>query len=465
MKNMIYTAMDAPKKDCSLQPVILSDLTMAERLNKVLGKMNEHQLDVLIIYADLEHGSNFEYLTGFLPRFEEALLVLHKTGNTYLLMGNENLNKAEKARIPATPIHVPHFSLPNQPMSPGSSLFHLIKQARISKNQRIGIVGWKNFTSTCEDNEHLFDIPHYILEIIKDLSGCPQNIINAASLFIGENGVRTTNNVDEIEHYEFGASLASDCMLDAMDLLAPGVSEMELGNVLNAYGQRNSVVTIAAAGERFVKANIYPTQKSVTKGDAISLTVGYKGGLSSRAGYAVHRAEDLPEACRDYLDILVKPYYQAIVQWLENIHCGMPAKELYDLIEQVLPKELYHWHLCPGHLGADEEWLSSPVYRNSKEILKSGMIFQTDIIPSLKGYAGISAESTIVLADKNLRNEIQKERPLLWARMMSRRDYLINTLNIQLNEDVLPMCSTVAYLRPFLFNHEMAMAVENEAIQ
>ena len=142
----------------------------------------------------------------------------------------------------------------------------------------------------------------------------------------------------------------------------------------------------------------------------------------------------------------------------------MPAKELYDLIEQVLPKETYHWHLCPGHLGADEEWLSSPIYENSKEILKSGMIFQTDIIPSLKGYAGISAESTIVLADKSLRNSIQTQRSELWKRMMSRRDYLINTLNIQLNDDVLPMCSSVAYLRPFLLNHEMAMAVKNKTI-
>ena len=122
-----------------------------------------------------------------------------------------------------------------------------------------------------------------------------ENVVNATNLFIGNKGVRCTNNVNELEHYEFGASLASDCMMKAMDHLIVGASEMELGSLLNANGQKNSVVTIAASGPRFVKANIYPTQNTVKLGDTISLTVGYKGGLSSRSGYAVQNAEQLPE--------------------------------------------------------------------------------------------------------------------------------------------------------------------------
>lgn len=34
-----------------------------------------------------------------------------------------------------------------------------------------------------------------------------------------------------------------------------------------------------------------------------------------------------------------------------------------------------------------------------------------------------------------------------------------NELHIELNEDILPMCSTVAYLRPFLLNKEKAMQI------
>ena len=64
----------------------LKDETMIERKNKVLKKMRENEIDTLVIYGDLEHGSNFEYLTGILTRFEEGLLILHKSGESYLLL-------------------------------------------------------------------------------------------------------------------------------------------------------------------------------------------------------------------------------------------------------------------------------------------------------------------------------------------------------------------------------------------
>ena len=63
----------------------------------------------------------------------------------------------------------------------------------------------------------------------------------------------------------------------------------------------------------------------------------------------------------------------------------------------------------------------------------------------------------VLLADENLRKQIAQEEPELWNRIQKRRKYIINELNISLNDDVLPMCSTVAYLRPFLLNKEKAM--------
>ena len=459
-KRIQYKEILEPKLDCTNEPVLLSDKTMEERYRKVISRMQEESLDTLIIYADVEHGSNFEYLTGFIPRFEEALLVVHVDGRNYMLMGNENLNKVEKSRLKSTAIHVPYFSLPNQPMIKTKSLKSLLLKAEIEKQKKIGIVGWKNFTNTFEDNSKLFDVPGYILDEVRGLVENEELLINATYVFIGEKGVRCRNNVNEIEHYEFGASLASDCMLKAMNKIAVGISEMELGNELNAYGQYNSVVTIAAAGKRFEKANIYPTNKQVKEGDAISLTVGYKGGLSSRAGYAYKQEKDLPTEIKDYIEVVVKPYFNTIVSWLENVHCGMKGKEIYSLVDVVLPKETYNWTLCPGHLTADEEWMSSPIYEGSEEILESGMLFQTDIIPSVQGYSGTSAESTILLADNKLQKKIANEAPQLWKRIMKRKEYIRNELGIDLNADILPMCSSVAYLRPLLLSKNTAMCVK-----
>lgn len=49
----------------------------------------------------------------------------------------------------------------------------------------------------------------------------------------------------------------------------------------------------------------------------------------------------------------------------------------------------------------------------------------------------------------------------MWQRMQARRTYLKETLGIRLSQDVLPMCSTVAYLRPFLLNKDSAFAAEH----
>lgn len=459
-ENITLKKVSQPQLDCSNRPVLLSDETMKERYEKVMQRMNEEKIDTLVIYADLEHGNNFEYLTGFLPRFEEALLVMNQNGNHYMLMGNENLNKVPNARIQATAIHAPYFSLPNQPMGSHESLSQLLLQSEIAANKRVGIVGWKNFTSSKENNAQLFDVPSYIVDEVRNIVGNDGEVFNATYIFIGNKGVRCINNVNEIEHYEFGAALASDSMLKAMNKLDVNVSEMEIGAELNALGQKNSVVTIAASGKRFVKANIYPTDNKVKVGDPISLTIGYKGGLSSRAGYAIENETQLPQEQQDYLEKVVKPYFNAYVTWLGNIHCGMKGNDLYQLIEKVLPKEVYHWTLCPGHLTADEEWMSSPVYNGSEEIIESGMLFQVDIIPSVKGYAGVSAESSVAIANEKLRNEIAEKAPELWKRIQSRKEYLEKELNITLHPDVLPMCSTVAYLRPYLLNKETAMTVK-----
>lgn len=90
---------------------------MMARKQKVLQRMETEKFDQLVFYADKEHGSNFEYLTGFIPRFEEGLLVLNKDGAATLILGNENLKLCQHARISADLIHYLAFSLPNQPMA------------------------------------------------------------------------------------------------------------------------------------------------------------------------------------------------------------------------------------------------------------------------------------------------------------------------------------------------------------
>ncbi|WP_156294041.1 M24 family metallopeptidase [Serratia oryzae] len=455
-------AVTPPATFPQVAPVTLTKETMAERLGKVLAGMRAEHFDALLIYADKEHGSNFEYLTGFVPRFEEGLLLLAANGSATVILGNENLKMARHSRLPVQLLHCPYFSLPNQPMDHEKPLHELFSAAGLGSKQKVGLVGWKMFTGTLGNQQTLFDLPYFIVESIKQSLAPRAELVNATHLFIGgAYGARTTNNANEIAHYEYGANLSSSCMMDAMDSVAVGRKEADLGQRLTAQGQYNTVVTIAATGQRFENANFYPTHKVIQRGDPLSLTTAYKGGLSSRTGFVVADESELPANQSDYLARVAKPYYHAVAVWLESIRIGMKGGELYALIEQVLPKKEYGWHLNPGHLVADEEWMSSPIYPLSEEKISSGMMLQIDIIPSIAGYTGVSAEECVAVASAELQANIRQEYPQLWARIAKRREYIQQVLNIRLSDDVIPLSNTVAYLRPFFLAKDKALAIRN----
>lgn len=461
-RKIILETIEEPKVFEEVPPVTLTDQTIEGRKQKVLMRMKEENLDTLIIYADKEHGSNFEYLTGFIPRFEEALLVLEQSGEATVILGNENLKMAQYSRIKVDLIHSPLFSLPNQPMDNDDTLENIFLSLKLNEKNTIGLIGWKMFTTKVQASELMIDMPYFIVDALKNSIGANASIVNAAHLLIGDNGARTTNNANELAHYEYGANLASKSLMRTLNSIELGMKETELGELLNSEGQYNSVVTIAGIGKRFENANFYPTNKKAALGEPMALTIGYKGGLSSRSGYIVENEDQLPEDQVDYLDKLVKPYFNAVVTWIENLKIGMEGGELYDQIEQVFPKEKFGWHLNPGHLGSDEEWMSSPIYEGSSDTIKSGMIFQIDIIPSVQGYPGVSAEECIAIADEKLQKDIQNEYPDLWDRITTRKKYLRNELNIKLCPETIPLSGTVAYLRPFYLARDKALKVAND---
>ena len=434
---------------------VLSDETLHRRLAAIIQRMQEQKIAQLIIYADKEHGSNFEYLAGFIPRFEEALLVVNQQGALTYIMGNENLKLVPFARNPGRCLHAPLFSLPNQPMRGEQPLDQLLNEAGIVAGGRTGLVGWKLFTGR---QQGMCDLPQFVYAAAAQATGSDALLVNATGLFISpDNGARCVNCADEVAFYEAGANLASTAMLAALDSVEPGNTEKALGAQLNAEGQPNTVMTIAATGDRFAHARLYPSDKQLVTGDKLSLTTGYKGGLTSRSAYVVSGSSELQCNVSDWLTRLAIPYYHAVVSWLEHLHIGMTGGELYSLIESVLPKAEYGWHLNPGHLVADEEWLSSPVYPDSAVTLKSGMLLQIDIIPSVPGYGGCSIEDTVGLADAALRDELARAYPDVWQRMTQRKTYLAEVLRIRLPEEVMLLSNTVGYLRPFLLDKRRAL--------
>ena len=268
---IIYDKISLPPVHDNYLPVNRSRETMEEHRRKVLEKMTDWDLDALLIYGDREHGANYAYLTGFETRFEESVLVLHRDGRCVLMLGNENLKMASYSFIPATVVHVPHFSLPNQPMETEKTLPELFEEAGILDGMKLGLVGWKLFSSRLEDNEQLFDVPAFVLDALRSINKTG-SLRNTAGIFLdAEQGVRHICNANEIAHYEYGAGLASSRVFAAMNAVAVGKTELEVAQELSAYGQPLTVTAICAAGERFTDAVVFPRNKTIELGDKMSL--------------------------------------------------------------------------------------------------------------------------------------------------------------------------------------------------
>ncbi len=58
--------------------------------------------------------------------------------------------------------------------------------------------------------------------------------------------------------------------------------------------------------------------------------------------------------------------------------------------------------------------------------LESGMLFQVDIIPSVPGYTGVSAEECVALADETLQKEIQQTYPDMLQRLLGPKPICCN---------------------------------------
>lgn len=446
----------APKVYNVTEAVQVTDKTMDERRSRLVNLMKREGVSSVIVYADKEHGGNFEYLTGFFPRFEEGIQVFNVDGTSTLILGNENFNKVEYSRTKSDGIKSTVFSLPNQPINDIAEMEEVLSQANIDTSGKVGVVGWKMLPGMTHD----YDLPAFIVNAIKKI--VPESkLINGTYLYTDPTiGVRITNNANEIAHYEYGASLASDSVLNAMNALEIGITEQAVGNHLQSHGFFPTVVTISAFGDRFVGANLFPTSKQLENGHKVALTVAYRGGLSSRSAYAVENLEQLELADKGYYEEVVVPYFEAYNYWLNNVRIGVNGGEFYSGFKNFYPQEKYGWELNPGHLTANEEWMSSPFYNDSPAVVKSGMIFQVDFIPIQPGHNGVSAESTVAIADEQLRSDIQKQYPKLWDRIVERKSYIKDELGIELVDELLPLAGILGYYRPFLLDKEVALVVE-----
>ena len=446
-------------------PVITGDDYKA-RIAELVQLGKTFGLTHLVVYGDREHYSNLYYLTGFDPRFEEALLVLSEGEIPTLIVGNEGLLYAKDIPYDLNVELYQTFSLMGQArdQQPGH-LEQLLRQSGLSQEAKVGLIGWKFFTDDeVTDPAHCFEVPHFIVQTLSGIVG-PKNIRNANDLMLHpEYGVRITLDVKELVLAEVGGTKASQAMLRVLRALEPGMSELEASRYLCLDGYPLSIHPNVNFGAENVSLWVAsPKHNSRLQiGDVMNVAVGYRGGLAARTGVYVRDASELPGHLKDVVDELYKPYFHALCRWYEAIRIGDTGGQVFDEVYQSLGDfGRYGIGLNPGHLIHTDEWTNSIFFRGSKHEIRSGMAIQCDMIASPgEPYVGVHVEDGIIVADEATRKVIQQNYPETWNRVQARRKFMRDVLGINLAEEVLPTSDVAGALFPYLGNLSVVLAQE-----
>ncbi|MCA9913161.1 MAG: M24 family metallopeptidase, partial [Anaerolineae bacterium] len=415
--------------------------TYQARLERFYQLGDAGAYDYLLVYGDREHSANLAYLTGYDPRFEEALLICNiRAGlvqKPLLLVGNEGYGYSK-----ISPIHdqleiirYQSFSLLGQDRTRSKPIHSLFDEAGITSGKKVGVIGWKYFNNVESNHPSTWlEIPAYLVDTLREMTGSREYVTNATSLLMDSSaGLRSINEVDQLARFEFVSSYASQAVRNVLFGVKPGMTEFEAVQLMQLNGLPLSCHVMLSAGERAFLGMGSPTSRVIRHGEPFTNAVGLWGSLTSRAGFMVASAGELPSSIRDYVQKLVAPYFEAVAAWYEHIGIGVTGGELYRIIHDRIGDPFYGVHLNPGHLIHLDEWLNSPIYDGSSETLQSGMAIQVDVIPATgTPYYTTNIEDGILLADEALRREFATVYPEAWGRIQARRDFMQNKLGITL---------------------------------
>ena len=441
-----------PELDRSIYTARLDALTKARRAASI---------DSLVIYADREHSANLAWLTGFDPRFEEALLIIAPGNIPTLLAGPENLGRAQKSEIEVNARLYPPFGLMGQDRSQTPDLEEVFASAGIAAGQRIGVLGWKYYgMSEAKRPETWFETPAFIIDILRGMTGDQGKVVNANALLMdASTGLRALNEVEQIAQFEFGAVMAAEALISLFRNIEPGMSEIAAVQTMGLGAVPHSCHTMLSTGGRLVGLDS-PSGKIIERGDPITTAVGYWGGLSSRLAWVVEDASELPSNARDWLERLAMPYFACAAEWYSTIGIGVTGGTLDAIARKHLGTPFFNLILNPGHLLHIDEWMNTPVYPGSKETLKSGQMMQCDIIPAAgPPYYGANIEDGIALLDEQGRAKLKDKYPDVAARIEARRAFMTDTLGIALKPEVMPLSNLAAAYPPFLLSPDRLMAL------
>jgi Xaa-Pro aminopeptidase len=353
MTSARLAAVELPHFDAPGSIPVLPDEIYSARLEDLRGRADHLDYDLVVVYADREHSANMSYLTGFDPRFEEALLVVGSEGLPLLLTGNECVGMARAAPLPMRVELFQDFSLPGQPRDRSRRLEEILAGEGIRSGVRVGVIGWKTFSDPSQ-----LDLPSYLVDQIREAAGAG-SVFNATGILIdAADGMRVVNEVDQLAHFEYSACHTSSGVRRLLFEIEPGMTEQEAVALLGWNGSPLSCHLMLTAGERARLGLLSPGDRPIQRGDPLTVAFGIWGALNCRAGFVTESASELPSSISDYVDKLVRPYFETVAEWYGALHVGQSGAVLQEIVDRRLGDPFFGIFLNPGHQIHLDEWVN-----------------------------------------------------------------------------------------------------------
>lgn len=370
-----------------------------------------------------------------------------------LLAGPENQGTAKAAAIEADVKLYPPFGLLGQDRSRTPPLADLLRDAGIASDARVGTIGWKYYGPLeAPDPESWLELPAYLADALRRIVGAGGAVVNATSLLMdATRGLRAVNEIDQLAQFEFAACQTSEAVKRVLFGVKPGMSELEAARLMQLTGHPLSAHLMLSAGPRAHLGLLSPSDRRIERGDPFTVAFGLWGALTCRAGFMVEDAAELAPNVRDYVERLAAPYFACAAQWCETVGIGVAGGEIDALVKRHLGAPFFNVTLNPGHLIHLDEWMNTPIYPGSREVLQSGQAIQLDIIPATgTAYFTSNIEDGLALLDERGRARLAERHPGVWRRIEGRRAFMAEKLGIRLKPETLPLSNLAGYLAPFL---------------
>ena len=422
------------------------------RLAATRAAMEAAGYAALVLYGDREHAANLHWLTGFDPRFEEAVLVV-TAGDALLLAGNECLAYTVVSPLVAagrvrTGLCA-SLSLPSQPR--GTRRLWEWLDSVIPAGSKVGAVGWKWYGAdevpSGQDPLLALDIPAFLADPLRQRAG---RVENATALFMHPGyGLRARVTVDDIARLEFANHMAAAALKRMVFSFREGMTDFAAVEAARIGGLPLGCHLTFAMGDTPGLSG--PVGDRIARGRPASFNIAHWGSNICRAGWMARGAEDLPAGAAGYLEEFVFPYARAMSDWCGMMRPGVTGGAVWAMIHDRLP-ETFGVTLNPGHLIGLDEWMSSPITPGSELPIASGMAMQMDVIPVHPAWGSTRMEDGYVIADEGLRCALERHHPNAARRCLQRAKFMREVIGMDVPTCLLPLADTCGIIAPWLLD-------------